>query len=111
MTVQELIEQLKRCDPDKEVLIPARKTFTTIGPIASTPVTGAYNGTDWNNGYVFIYAEANLVQLNDYQLGEFQKEIRHHDWIQSDINKGLKPRGTIPPMFNPKPPENNNENK
>jgi hypothetical protein len=105
MTVQELIEQLLRYDLDMEVVIPASKTFLTMGPRPSTPVTGAYKGTDWDRGYVFIYPESKLVQLNEYQFGEFSKEVRQHDWIRSDISKGVKPRGIIPPMFNPRPPE------
>lgn len=105
MTVQELIEQLLRYDLDMEVRIPASYTFITAGPRASTNVTGAYKGTDWDKGYVFIYPEANLVQLNSYQYGLFTETLREHDWIRYDIHKSNKPRGTIPPMFNPKPPE------
>lgn len=109
MTVQELIEQLLRYDLDMEVVIPASKTFLTIGPRPSTPVTGAYQGNDWDRGYVFIYPESRLVQLNEYQYGEFCKVVRECDWIMSDIHKGVKPRGVIPPMFKPKPPEEENE--
>ena len=105
MTVQELIEQLLRYDLDMEVHIPANYTFITAGPRPSTKVTGAYKGTDWDKGYVFIYPEAKLVQLNNYQYEEFHKCIREHDWIRNDIHKGKKPRGVIPPMFNPKPAE------
>lgn len=109
MTVQELIEQLMKYDLDMEVVIPASYTFITAGPRPSTKITGAYKGTDWDKGYVFIYPEANLVQLNSYQYGEFSKSIREHDWIRHDIHKGVNPRGVIPPMFNPKPPEEKKE--
>lgn len=110
MTVQELIEQLLRYDLDTEVVIPASCTFITAGPRPSTNITGAYRGTDWDRGKIFIMPEANLIQLNTYQMGEFSKCIREHDWIRYDIHKGKKPRGTIPPMFNPTPPEEPKEN-
>lgn len=105
MTVQELIEQLMRYDLEAEVFIPASYTFLTAGARPCTNVTGAYGGFDWDRGKVFIYPEAKLVQLNNYQYGEFSKCVREHDWIRSDIHKGKKPRGVIPPMFNPNPPE------
>lgn len=105
MTVQELIEQLLRYDLDMEVVIPAWYTFITAGPRPSTNIRGAYKGTDWDRGYVFICPENDVVQLNEYQLNEFMKCVREHDWIRHDIHRGKKPRGTIPPMFNPTPPE------
>lgn len=107
MTVQELIEQLFRFDLDAEVVIPANYTFITAGPRSSTNITSVYKGTGWDRGTVFICPEANLVQLNNYQYNLFLDEIREHDWIRYDIHKGNKPRGTIPPMFNPNPPEEN----
>lgn len=105
MTVQELIEQLMRFDLDAEVVIPASCTFVTAGPRPTTSITGVYNGIDWDRGKLFIGTAAHLVQLNTYQYGEFSKILHEHDWIRDDIWKGKPPRGVIPPMFNPYPPE------
>lgn len=105
MTVQELIEQLMRFDLDTEVVIPASCTFVTAGPRPITAITGVYRGTDWDRGKIFIGTAAHLIQLNSYQYGLFTETLREHDWIRDDIWKGKKPRGVIPPMFNPNPPE------
>lgn len=105
MTVEQLIEQLLRCNLEDEVVIGASYTFITAGPSPYAPVTHISKGGDWNKGKVFIGVEPHLVQLNDHQYNEFCKEIREHDWIRYDIYCGKKPRGTIPPMFNPKSPE------
>lgn len=105
MTVQELIEQLMRYDLDSEVVIAASCTFVTAGPRPTTSITGASKGTDWDRGKIFIGTAAHLVQLNSYQYTKFTEVLREHDWIRDDIWKGRKPRGVIPPMFNPYPPE------
>lgn len=109
MTVQELIEELLRYNLEDEVVIGASYTFITAGPRPSTNVIGTQKGFDWDRGKIFIRTEPHLVQLNNYQYGEFCKEIREHDWIRSDIHRGQKPRGVIPPMFNPTAPENKTE--
>jgi hypothetical protein len=105
MTVQELIEQLLDCDLDAEVVIPATYTYYTVGSSPCAQIRGAQKGFDWDRGKVFIRPTTNLVQLNSYQYNEFRKCLSEHDWIRHDIHYGKKPRGTIPPMFNPTPPE------
>lgn len=59
MTVRELIEYLRECEPSDRVLIATSKK-SYIGAIPGVNVAHIYNGFDWDLGKVYLFGNLDL---------------------------------------------------
>jgi len=71
MTVAEMIAVLNGMPQDWEVVIPVQTTFESIGCTPSSPISSVVAGFDWDNGYVHLNSNDNIIRFSDEQMVEF----------------------------------------
>lgn len=93
MTVAEMIAVLSGMPPEWEVVIPVETTFDTIGSTPASPITSVVAGFDWDNGYVHLYSNDNIIRFSDEQMIEFKQMLNTARKTRKAAWDTLKARG------------------
>lgn len=74
MKVKQLIEELKNCDQELDVVIEDNTIKNYCGTMPSKEIGGIYQGFDWDSGKVYIMFKKTYLKKWEKRLKQIKKE-------------------------------------